>query len=217
MAKKKDGAARPSATQPKSQIVYRPVAGLVPLENNPRTIKDVDFYALVESLENNPRHLEARPLILSDRTGQLVIIAGNMRYRAALHLKLAEVPTILLQNLSEEEERQIVIRDNINSGGWDMDMLANEWDDLPLSDWGVPGVLPVDDPVDLHQFNDYQDDEEELPAVAEKKEENLFPVSVVLGRSDLNIWKQFKESLKLKADSPAFIELLHRYQASTKE
>ena len=37
-----------------------------------------------------------------------------------------------------EKLREIVIKDNGAFGSWDYDMLANEWDDLPLSDWGVP-------------------------------------------------------------------------------
>jgi hypothetical protein len=42
--------------------------------------------------------------------------------------------------LSEEDERQLIIRDNINNGDWDWETLANEWDDLPLDEWGL--ILP---------------------------------------------------------------------------
>ena len=39
-----------------------------------------------------------------------------------------------------EKLREIIIKDNGSFGSWDYDMLANEWDDLPLSDWGVDGI-----------------------------------------------------------------------------
>jgi len=92
---------------------------------------------LVDSLARNPELFDARPIILSDRTGELVIIAGNMRFEAAKSLGLREVPTILLPGLTEAKEREIAIRDNINNGDWDWDLLANQWDDLPLGDWGL--------------------------------------------------------------------------------
>lgn len=123
--------------KPKAQIEYRKLSELHELPGNPRTIKKDQFEKLKTSLQNNADYFEARPLILSDRTGQLVILAGNQRYKAAKALKMAEVPTITLHNLTEEREREIVIRDNVNNGEWDMDMLANEWDPTQLDDWGV--------------------------------------------------------------------------------
>lgn len=116
----------------------RPLNTLVKLENNPRTIKDLEFEKLKTSIKDNQDYFNARPIILSNRTGELVIIAGNQRYEAALSLGLEEVPTYLIENLTEEREREIVIRDNVSNGEWDYDILANEWDSLKLDDWGVP-------------------------------------------------------------------------------
>ena len=92
---------------------YRKISELHKLPNNPRTIRNRDFEILCKSIQDNPDYFEARPLILSDRTGKLVIIAGNQRYEAAKHLKMNEVPTYLIENLTELREREIVIRDNI--------------------------------------------------------------------------------------------------------
>lgn len=116
---------------------YRKLSELKKLEGNPRVINNKQFKTLCESIKNNPKYFEARPVILSDRTGSLVIIAGNQRYEAAKSLKLKEVPTFLVENLTEEKEREIVIRDNISNGEFDFDTLANEWDDLPLAEWGI--------------------------------------------------------------------------------
>ena len=121
---------------------YRKLTEIKKLPGNPRIIRDKQFKTLCDSIRDNPKYFEARPIILSDRTGSLVIIAGNQRYEAAKSLKLKEVPTFLIEGLDEAKEREIIIRDNISNGEFDMSALANEWSDLPLADWGVD--LPED-------------------------------------------------------------------------
>jgi len=116
---------------------YRKLNELKKLPNNPRIIRDKQFKTLCDSIRDNPKYFEARPVILSNRTGELVIIAGNQRYEAAKSLKLKEVPTYLIEGLDEAKEREIIIRDNISNGEFDMSALANEWSDLPLVEWGV--------------------------------------------------------------------------------
>lgn len=128
---------------------YRKLTELKKLDNNPRTIKKQDMDKLVESIKNNQDYFEARPLILSNRTGELVILGGNQRYEAAKKLGLKQVPTHLIEGLTEEREREIVIRDNVANGEWDWDILANEWDAEELEDWGL----------DLPSFaDDFSDD-----------------------------------------------------------
>lgn len=116
---------------------YRKIEDLRKSENNPRKISSEDFQILVKSIKDNPNYFEARPLLLSNRTGEFVIIAGNQRYDAAKFLGLKEVPTYLLKGLTEKREREIIIRDNVNNGEWDMDKFAEEWSDINLSDWGL--------------------------------------------------------------------------------
>jgi len=115
----------------------RKLSDLKKLPNNPRTIKTDSFEKLCESLKNSPDYFEARPLILSDRTGELIVIAGNQRYEAAKANGLKEVPTYLLSGLTEEKEREIIIRDNVNNGEWDWDVLANQWNAEDLESWGL--------------------------------------------------------------------------------
>ena len=122
---------------PTHNIEYRPIADIHELEGNPRIIKKDQFEKLKTSIKNNPDYFEARPCILSNRTGVLVVIAGNQRLRASKELGLTEVPTILLEGLTEEREKQIIIRDNVENGEWDYDILANEWEAEELNDWGV--------------------------------------------------------------------------------
>jgi DNA modification methylase len=122
---------------------YRKVSELKELSGNPRTIDTKQFDILVKSIEANKDYFEARPLILSDRTGQLIVLGGNQRLKAAKKLKLKEVPTYLLKDLTEEREKEIIIRDNVNNGIWDWDILANEWEAADLEKWGldVPGFV----------------------------------------------------------------------------
>ena len=124
--------------KPKNEVTYRKLSELKKLESNPRAIKDESFKQLVQSIKENPEYFEARPAILSDRTGEFVIIAGNQRYDAAEFLKLKEIPTVLLSGLTEEKEREIIIRDNVANGEWDFDILAAEWTADELKGWGVP-------------------------------------------------------------------------------
>lgn len=118
-------------------MIYRSLKDLKELTGNPRTIKTKDFKILCDSIRNNSDYFEARPLILSDRTGELIIIAGNQRYKAAKEIGLKEVPTYLIENLTEEKEREIIIRDNISNGEWEIETLANEWDIDQLKEWGL--------------------------------------------------------------------------------
>lgn len=144
------------------QVEYRAISELNELEGNPRTIKKDDFERLKKSLQDNQDYFEARPLILSDRTGKLVIIAGNQRYKAAKAIGMTEVPTVLLSGLSEEREREIVIRDNVENGEWDMDILANEWDTTDLKEWGAE--------INWNEQNIADNDEIELDELSDEME-----------------------------------------------
>lgn len=46
-------------------------------------------------------------------------------------------PVIKASELTDEEQREFIIKDNVGYGEWDMDALANEWDNEDLADWGV--------------------------------------------------------------------------------
>lgn len=68
--------------------------------------------------------------VLVDATGE--VIAGHGRLAAARMLGLAEVPTLCLDWLSEEQKRAYVIADNrlAEKAGWDRELLAIELGEL---------------------------------------------------------------------------------------
>ena len=96
-------------------------------EKNPRFIQDAEFKKLVKSLRDCPQLFNARPLLCSDRTGELIILGGNMRYRAAMELGWKTVPVIVMNGLTEAQEKEIIIKDNGAFGEWDLKILAADW------------------------------------------------------------------------------------------
>jgi DNA modification methylase len=102
--------------------------------NNPRVIKDDKFHKLCESIKTFPKMLELRPIVVND---DMVVLGGNMRLKALKHLGLTEAPVIKASELTEEQQRQFIIKDNAGFGEWDWDMLANEWNVEELEQWGI--------------------------------------------------------------------------------
>jgi ParB-like chromosome segregation protein Spo0J len=102
--------------------------------NNPRLIKDDKFTKLVQSIKDFPEMLDIRPIVVNS---DMVILGGNMRFKACKEAGLKEVPIIVADNLTEEQQREFLIKDNTSGGEWDFEMLANEWDVEQLEEWGL--------------------------------------------------------------------------------
>lgn len=162
----------------KYKVEYRPLELLTPLDNNPRWIKSEDFERLCASIQNNPELFEAQPIILSDRTGELVIIAGNQRYKAAKEVGLKEVPTVLLSGLTEAKEKEIIIRTNVTNGRWDWDALANgSWDTVDLGNWGVDVSFLEDDSTN---FDDFFEEVKKEKEVSEDDDDEHEDIAIVI-------------------------------------
>lgn len=101
--------------------------------NNPRIIKDDKFKKLVQSIKDFPEMLNIRPIVVNQ---DMIILGGNMRYKACKEAGLKEVP-IIVTDLSEEKQREFLIKDNTSGGEWDWEVLANEWNAQELEDWGL--------------------------------------------------------------------------------
>lgn len=101
--------------------------------NNPRLIKDDKFKKLVQSIKDFPEMLNIRPIVVNE---DMVILGGNMRYKACLEAGLKEVPIIKVDGLTQEKQREFIIKDNVSGGEWDWTLLQ-EWDSLELGNWGL--------------------------------------------------------------------------------
>lgn len=108
------------------------------LPSNPRQWTKDEMNSLKKSISETPELLEARGAIVYPYDGKYIVLGGNMRLSAVKSLGWKEMPCVVLpDDMSVEKLKEIVVKDNGSFGEWDMDALANEWDDLPLSDWGV--------------------------------------------------------------------------------
>ena len=101
--------------------------------NNPRLIKDDKFTKLVQSIKDFPEMLNIRPIVVNE---DMIILGGNMRFKACKEAGLKEVPIIKASGLSAEKQREFLIKDNLAGGEWDWTLLQ-DWDSIELGDWGL--------------------------------------------------------------------------------
>ena len=102
--------------------------------NNPRLIKDDKFAKLVQSVTEFPEMLEIRPIVVNS---DMIVLGGNMRLKACKEAKIKELTVIVADSLTEEQQREFLIKDNVSGGEWDWNILANEWDAEQLTEWGL--------------------------------------------------------------------------------
>ena len=102
--------------------------------NNPRLIKDDKFSKLVQSIKDFPEMLNIRPIVVNE---DMIILGGNMRFKACKEAGLKEVPIIKASGLSEDKQREFLIKDNVSGGEWDWELLTNEWEVDQLEQWGL--------------------------------------------------------------------------------
>jgi hypothetical protein len=101
--------------------------------NNPRLIKDDKFKKLVQSIKDFPEMLSIRPIVVNQ---DMIILGGNMRFRACKEAGIKEIP-VIITDLPEDKQREFLIKDNTSGGEWDWNVLANEWDVSELTEWGI--------------------------------------------------------------------------------
>lgn len=115
------------------------------LPRNPRQWTRQDVDRMVASLNEDPDFMEDRPPLVvanTEKAGKYVVFGGNMRITAEKERKAAKAVNCILYVPETEDDKTTILRramkDNGSFGAWDMDILANEWDGLPLVNWGVP-------------------------------------------------------------------------------
>ena len=101
---------------------------------NPRTSNKKQEKNLKESLS---KFGLVEPIIFNQRTGY--IVGGHFRVRELKKLGYKSVDCVIV-DLSEDDERELNVRLNANTGAWDFDLLANEWNVDELVEWGLEGI-----------------------------------------------------------------------------
>jgi ParB-like chromosome segregation protein Spo0J len=105
-----------------------------PNPNNPRIIKDDKFKKLVKSIQDFPQMLELRPIVIDENN---IVLGGNMRLKACIEAGLKDIPVKQAKELTEEQKKEFIVKDNVGYGEWDWDDLANNWDEQLLTEWGL--------------------------------------------------------------------------------
>ena len=130
------------------------ITDIKPNPNNPRIIKDDKFKKLVKSIQDFPQMLELRPIVIDENN---MVLGGNMRLKACQEAGLTDVPVKQAKDLTEEQKKEFIVKDNVGYGEWDWDALANEWDIDLLNEWGLDlPDLDIQDTIIAAEEDDYE-------------------------------------------------------------
>ena len=122
------------------------------LPENPRWCPEDKMQLLKENITNYPDLLEYRSLLVYPLpSGNYIIIGGNQRLKALQDLGHTEAPCIIMrEDTPVERLKALTVLDNASFGKFDMDALANMWDDKQLHNFGVD--VPTFTPVPLDEL-----------------------------------------------------------------
>lgn len=149
---------------------------------NPRQWTATDVEKLAASLKETPELLEMRCPIVVPVGDVFVTLGGNLRLAAAQFNKEAELDCFVVTGADARKMKEIAIKDNGSFGKWDFDSLANEWDDLPLNDWGLEVWQPATD-TDIDNL--FEDNPTEENKTHEIKIEVFMPEEKIDQRDEL--------------------------------
>lgn len=116
------------------QVKWTAIEQVQENQDNPREISEEQFNHLKASIENFPKMLEVRPIVVAEG----VVLGGNMRLQALRDLGYTEVPVIEAKHLSDEQKNEFVIKDNTNVGDWAEDALLELLSQEQAVSFGVP-------------------------------------------------------------------------------
>lgn len=125
------------------------------------------------------------PIIFNKQTGY--VVGGHFRLRELTKLGYKEIDCVVV-DLNEDDEKELNIRLNANTGSWDFDRLANEWDAVKLNEWGL-------DIPDFEPENENQESENDFFKISIEANKNVFDE---LNEKLKNICEEFKVNMKVK-------------------
>jgi DNA modification methylase len=133
------------------------IASIKPNDENPRFITDAKFKKLIKSIKSFPEMLEARPLVVDEN---MMVLGGNMRLKALKSAGIFEVPINQVLGWTEEQKKEFIVKDNVGFGEWDWDILANQYDQEELVEWGMDlPEFPTEEVLEAEE-DDYEEPDE---------------------------------------------------------
>ena len=146
----------------KQNIVNKDINDLIFAEYNPRQLSKDQFKYLKDSIH---RFGLVDPIIINkNKDRKNIIIGGHQRTKVAKAMGIKEIPCLEI-DLAYDKERELNVRLNKNTGDWDYDLLANNFDIEELNDWGFD-----DSELKLDLFEEEIDgliDDDEIPEAVE--------------------------------------------------
>ena len=173
----------------RDNIVYKPIKELKPYKKNAKKHPKTQ----VEQIANSIKEFGFTQPVLIDKDNN--VVAGHGRVLGAKKAGLTEVPTLCLDDLTEEQIKAYRLADNkLNESDWDIELLQKEAEELLKSD--------VD--MSLFGFDSVLSDEElELEMEREvkfrTKEKHLVIVSCKSEKETIKVQKEI-EQLGYKCD-----------------
>ena len=135
------------------EIHQKTIDSLIFAEYNPRQLTDEQYKQLKDSIT---RFGLVDPVIVNQHKDRLnIIVGGHQRVKVAKKMGIEDVPCVFV-NLNYDKERELNVRLNKNTGGWDFDILADMFDMDELIGWGFSNE-------DLKLFDDGYGDDFILP------------------------------------------------------
>jgi hypothetical protein len=163
-------------------IVMLPTNDLKLYEKNPRRIND----KAIDSVMNSIREFGFKVPIVIDKNN--VIVTGHTRLKAAKKLKMAEVPCLVADDLTDEQVKAFRIVDNRTNDytSWDFPLLVTEIQDLK-------GMF--DSILDLADFDGLLDEFEDITA---ETPEAIGLISENYGLTVIFVDEQTRDTAKAK-------------------
>lgn len=114
-----------------------PIEKLSEHPDNPRKITAEKLADLKRSIQSIPAMLYKRPLVVVTHGDGYRVLGGNQRLRALRELGYEAVPVMLADELTEEQQREFIVKDNVAFGEWDWDVVEASWNADEIAEWGV--------------------------------------------------------------------------------
>ena len=191
------------------------IGEMMPIENikenpaNPRTITKEKFRKLVQSIKEFPEMLIPRPIVVNPLN---VVLGGNMRLKACIEAGLKEVP-VYKATWEELKQNQFLIKDNVSYGDWDWDVLANNWQNTELQDWGL-NVWTGDEAFALTEEDAVTEEEPKISHT----HDGFVLFELVMKIENKNILVSTINKIKQESDlskvEDALMEIIHKYNAN---
>ena len=154
------------------------------LEKNPRKITSKNKRVLKESLEEDIKFLEFKPLLVDEDNN---ILAGNQRYNILLEMGYTEIPDEWVKcciGLTDAEKKRLIVKDNVSMGQFTSD-IYDYIDKEKVYDYNIK--LKDDwNPFEKKCIEEYN------------KVEIDFPIYIMCDEVLFNKWKSLKQHHKLK-------------------